>query len=198
MAAATSCWPAPAQEQACCAGPPQRPGRRAADSRSIIDQEKAGALGVDLADINTTLSTVLAGTLCQRFHRSRRVKQVYVQARCALPHAAGGSRTTGMCATRAARWCRSPPSPTSNGSMGSPKLDALQRHRRGRDPGLGGGRRQLRRRHGRDGEARLRARRRLHRRMDGHFLSGAAVRQPGADALCDLDPGRLPLPRGAL
>ncbi|TWB48560.1 multidrug efflux pump [Rhizobium sp. ERR 922] len=45
-----------------------------------IDQEKARALNVDLADINATLSTAWGGTYVNDFIDRGRVKRVYVQA----------------------------------------------------------------------------------------------------------------------
>ncbi|MCP2233516.1 efflux RND transporter permease subunit [Erwinia aphidicola] len=46
----------------------------------IIDQEKATALGVPLADINTTLSTAWGGSYVNDFIDSGRVKKVYVMS----------------------------------------------------------------------------------------------------------------------
>ncbi|MDR0218840.1 MAG: efflux RND transporter permease subunit [Enterobacteriaceae bacterium] len=45
-----------------------------------IDQEKAEALGVAIADINTTLSTMFGGTYVNDFIDRGRVKSVYIQA----------------------------------------------------------------------------------------------------------------------
>ncbi len=45
-----------------------------------IDKEKAGAMGVSLADINATLSTALGGTYVNDFMDRNRIKKVYVQA----------------------------------------------------------------------------------------------------------------------
>ena len=47
--------------------------------RIDIDQEKAGALGLSLADINRTLSTVWGSTYVNDFIDKGRVKKVYVQ-----------------------------------------------------------------------------------------------------------------------
>lgn len=44
-----------------------------------VDQAKAGALGVPLATINSTLQTALAGTYVNDFNDRGRVKRVYVQ-----------------------------------------------------------------------------------------------------------------------
>lgn len=44
-----------------------------------IDQEKAGAYGLSLADVNDTLSTAWGGTYVNDFVHKRRVKKVYVQ-----------------------------------------------------------------------------------------------------------------------
>jgi len=48
--------------------------------RINIDQEKATALGVSLADINTTLSTAWAGSYVDDFIDAGRVKRVYVMS----------------------------------------------------------------------------------------------------------------------
>lgn len=48
--------------------------------RVNIDQEKATALGVSLADINTTLSTAWAGSYVNDFVDNGRVKRVYVMS----------------------------------------------------------------------------------------------------------------------
>ncbi|MEK8051087.1 efflux RND transporter permease subunit [Ideonella sp. DXS22W] len=45
----------------------------------VIDDKKAGALGVSAADINSTLSTALGGTYVNDFIDAGRVKRVYVQ-----------------------------------------------------------------------------------------------------------------------
>jgi len=45
-----------------------------------IDQTQAGAMGVSLADINTTLSSALGGAYVNDFIDRNRVKKVYVQA----------------------------------------------------------------------------------------------------------------------
>ena len=65
-----------------------------------IDQEKASALGVSLADINSTLATAWGGSYVNDFIDRGRVKKVYRAGRCAVPHAAGGPRPAGTCATR--------------------------------------------------------------------------------------------------
>jgi hydrophobe/amphiphile efflux-1 (HAE1) family protein len=45
-----------------------------------VDQPKAGALGLSLADVNTTLSSAFGGTYVNDFIDRGRVKKVYVQA----------------------------------------------------------------------------------------------------------------------
>src|SRR5690606_14904938 len=45
-----------------------------------IDQEKAGALGVDLADANALIGTVFAGSYVNDFIQNGEIKPVYVQA----------------------------------------------------------------------------------------------------------------------
>ena len=52
-----------------------------------VDFEKAMALGVSVADINTTLSTAWGGNYVNDFVHQGRVKKVYVQADAPLPHA---------------------------------------------------------------------------------------------------------------
>ena len=71
-----------------------------------IDTSKAGALGLDVADINETLRRAWGGAYIERLHRPRPRQARLHAGRRAVPHAAGGSRA-GMCATRRARWCRS-------------------------------------------------------------------------------------------
>jgi multidrug efflux pump len=46
----------------------------------VIDQEKAGAMGVDISAVNTMLSTVFGGTNVNDFVLSGEIKPVYVQA----------------------------------------------------------------------------------------------------------------------
>ncbi|ODN68413.1 Multidrug efflux pump subunit AcrB [Methylobrevis pamukkalensis] len=45
-----------------------------------VDQERAGALGVDLSDINTTLSVAYAGRYVNDFINQDKIRPVYVQA----------------------------------------------------------------------------------------------------------------------
>ncbi|MBD7924559.1 efflux RND transporter permease subunit [Xanthomonas bonasiae] len=47
--------------------------------RVQIDDAKAGALGLDASDINTTLATVMGGSYVNDFLNNNRVKRVYVQ-----------------------------------------------------------------------------------------------------------------------
>ncbi len=51
-----------------------------AQFRIDVDQEKAAALGVDLSDINKTLSVAFAGSYVNDFINQDRIKPVYVQA----------------------------------------------------------------------------------------------------------------------
>ena len=46
----------------------------------VVDQAKAGAMGLNLADINSTLSAALGGAYANDFVDRGRVKKVYVQA----------------------------------------------------------------------------------------------------------------------
>ena len=67
-----------------------------------IDQEKASALGLSLADINASLSTIWGSTYVNDFIDKGRVKKVIHPGRRALPHAARG-REPLVCAQRARR-----------------------------------------------------------------------------------------------
>ncbi len=51
--------------------------------RVQIDDAKAGALGLDASDINTTLATVMGGSYVNDFLNNNRVKRVYVQGEAA-------------------------------------------------------------------------------------------------------------------
>ncbi len=57
-----------------------------------IDQAKATALGLALADINSTLAAAWGGTLRQRLHRPRPRQARLRAGRRAVPHGARGSR----------------------------------------------------------------------------------------------------------
>ncbi|SFM66669.1 efflux RND transporter permease subunit [Thermodesulforhabdus norvegica] len=52
----------------------------AAQYKIDVDWEKAGALGIDISSIHTTLSAAFGGTYVNNFTRAGRVKKVYVQA----------------------------------------------------------------------------------------------------------------------
>jgi multidrug efflux pump subunit AcrB len=67
-----------ARRQACPAVAPERPGRPPQYNLDI-DQPKASALGINLADINATLSAAWGGSYVNDFIDRGRVKQVYVQ-----------------------------------------------------------------------------------------------------------------------
>ena len=67
-----------------------------------IDQEKASALGLSLADINASMSTILGSTYVNDFIDKGRVKKVFVAGRRALPHAAR-RREPLVCTQRARR-----------------------------------------------------------------------------------------------
>ena len=55
-----------------------------------IDDVRAGALGVSLADINNVLSTAWGSTYVNDFIQNGRVKKVYLQSDAQVPDAAGG------------------------------------------------------------------------------------------------------------
>ena len=56
-----------------------------------IDQAKADALGISIADANATLSTAWGGAFVNNFIDRARVKRVYMRRRRAVPHGAAGS-----------------------------------------------------------------------------------------------------------
>ncbi len=84
--------------------------------RIDIDQNKASALGLSLADINSTLSTAWGSQYVNDFIDRGRVKRVYHAGRRAVSHGARRLRRAGTCATTRARWCRSRPSPARTGT----------------------------------------------------------------------------------
>lgn len=47
--------------------------------RVDLDQQKLSALGLTQQQVNSTLSTARERAICQRLHRSRRVKRVFVR-----------------------------------------------------------------------------------------------------------------------
>ena len=118
-----------------------------------IDQEKAGALGVDLSDANALLDR-LRRHLRQRFHLQRRDQAGLCAGRCALSACSpttsqrwyarnAGGEMVPFSAFATTNWTQGSRRrlPRFNGIAGDP------------DAGTRGGRRQLRRRHGRDGSS---------------------------------------------
>lgn len=80
-----------------------------------IDQRKAQALGVNVDDINNTLSTAWGSSYVNDFVDRGRVKKCMCRRRrnsaCCRK-----TSTNGMCATAAAAWCPSRPSPPAIGN----------------------------------------------------------------------------------
>ncbi len=125
-------------------GAPQRPRRHAAVPASTSTRRRRAALGLSLADINTTLSSAWGGTYVNDFIDRGRVKKVYMQARCALPHAAGGPRPL-VRAQRAGRDGAVLGLRHRRVDLRLAEAGALQRHPLGRDPRRGRAGQQLRR-----------------------------------------------------
>ena len=116
-----------------------------------IDQAKASALGLSVADINDTLGAAWGSLLHQRVRRPwPRQARLYARRR-AVPHDAGrpgplvrahGHRHDGaVLVLRALQWAR------------AVAARALQRRARARNPGHAGAGQEHRRGHGRDGRA---------------------------------------------
>ena len=80
-----------------------------------IDREKASALGISIADINSDAADRLGIHLRQRLHRSRS-RQARVRAgRSRLAHAARGPQSLVRAQQARAAWCRSRRSAAANG-----------------------------------------------------------------------------------
>ena len=163
----------------------------------VIDQQKAGALGVDLAAANAILAAAFGGSKVNDFISDGEIKPVYVQGDADYrmqpqdldnwyARNASGEMVP-FSAFAKTEWTKGPPQLAR--FNGTAAIDVQ---------GAGGTGRQLRRRHGQDGGAGFRARRRLHRLVDRPFLSGAPVRLAGDLALRRLGAGRVPLPRRPL
>ena len=91
--------------------------------RIDVDWEKAGALGVPISSIQTTIAAAFGSAYVNDFIQAGRVKRVYVQADAPYPHAARAIWKSSMCATRPARWCPLPLLPSGHWTSGSPKLE---------------------------------------------------------------------------
>ena len=162
-----------------------------------IDQEKASALGVSLADINDTLSTAWGSDYVNDFIDRGRVKPVYLQSdanfrmqpedldKWQVRNASGAM--VPFSAFASSHW-----------TFGSPRLEryngsAAVEIQGAAAAGVSSGAAM-------DEIDRLVAQlpARLFPRMDRAVAPGAAFRQPGAVALCDLGAGRVPVPRRAL
>ena len=162
-----------------------------------IDDVRAGALGVSLADINSVLSTAWGSSYVNDFIQNGRVKKVYLQSEAQSPHAAGGYQQL-VCPQQQGRdgavlgLCHRPL------AVRLAPPGALQRHSFRGDPGAGSPGDQHRRGHGRGGEdgGPTAARHRL--RMDRPLLRGKECRGPGAGPLCHLAAGSVPLRGGAV
>lgn len=94
-----------------------------------IDDERASALGVTIADINNTLSIALGASYVNDFIDRGRVKKVYIQGE---PNARMSRKTcrSGTCATVQAKWFRSPPSPRASGHTVRPSCPVTTASRR--------------------------------------------------------------------
>ncbi len=95
---------------------PERTRRHARSCTSTVDQAKANALGISIADINATLVGRVGWFVHQRLHRSR-PRQARVHAgRRAVPNGAGRSRALVRAFVVPERWRRSRRSRTGAGS----------------------------------------------------------------------------------
>ncbi len=153
-----------------------------------IDDVRAGAQGVSLADINNVLSTAWGSTYVNDFIQNGRVKKVYLQSDARyrmVPEDINSwyvrNKTGDMVpfsAFATARW-----------QYGSPRLERYNGIPSVRDPGTGGARGKHRRSNGRDGEDGGPTADRDRVRMDRPLLRGEESRRPGAGTLCHLAPG---------
>lgn len=89
-----------------------------------IDTEKARALGLNLADINSTMSIAWGSAYINDFIDRGRVKKVFLQGK-ADARVGPEDFANGMCATTPARWCLSAPLHRGTGSMARPSWNAL-------------------------------------------------------------------------
>ena len=163
-----------------------------------IDHAQGRRAGLSMADINDTLSTAWGGSYVNDFIDRGRVKKVYLQARRAVPHAAGGPRQVVRAQRARARWCRSRPSPRRTGPTARRGSSATTARRRSRSsarraPGVSSG----------DAMAAVEelvgqaaAGHRL--RVDRPVLPGAPRRRAGAGALRAVAAGRVPVPGRAV
>ena len=67
-----------------------------------VDRVKTEALQLTTDQVFSALAGYLGSSYVDQFNKFGRTFQIYVQARCAVPAAAGGHRTTSPSATRTA------------------------------------------------------------------------------------------------
>ena len=100
-----------------------------------IDDVRAGALGVSLADINSVLATAWGGSYVNDFIQNGPGQEGLSPVGSPVPDAAGGHRHAGMSATTKGRWCRFRPSPPPAGSTAPPAWSVITVFRRWRSWG---------------------------------------------------------------
>ena len=163
--------------------------------RIDIDREKASALGLSLADINTTLQATWGSSYVNDFIENGRVKRVYIQADAQYRMLPSDLERWYM---RNANGEMVPFSTfsTSHWDYGSPRLERFNGVSSIEYPGTAGAGRQYRRGHGGDGGTGATVADRHQLRMAGPVVRGTAVRFAGAGAVRHLDPGRVPVPCG--
>ena len=163
-----------------------------------IDQDKANALGVSTADINSTLSAAWGGTFVNDFIDRGRVKRVYMQ----------GDAPYRMTPEDLDRWYVR----TTTGTMApfssfaTAPLDLGTDHARPAITACRRSKSRARRAPGVSSGTAMNEMGKLFQKLPkgiGYELTGlsyqeAAVRRPGAGALCAFHPGHLSLPGGAL
>ena len=95
-----------------------------------IDQARAGALGLSLADINTTVSAAFGGAFVNQFIDRGRVKKVYIQADA--PFRTSPEDLDNLYVRGADRrpWRRSRPSPPADWIYGPTRLERYNGHAR--------------------------------------------------------------------
>ncbi len=160
-----------------------------------IDDRKAARAGPD--DLGHQRHAVQrhGRQLRERLHQQRPREEGLRTSRRALPHAARQRRPAGTCATPAARWCRSRPSPPARWTYGSPQLsryNGMSSFELIGDAAAGvssGAAMDCGRKHHEAAAAGHRL------RVDRQLVPGAPVGRTGAAALRGVDSVRVPVPR---
>ncbi len=170
----------------------------AAQLKIDVDTQRAGALGVNQNDINSTCwQRGWSLTYVDDFIDDGRVEARVHPGRRAVPQRAGGSLRL-ACAQRGGDDDAVLVVRQDGLDLRSRAADALQRPAVLRNPGPGGARQEFGRRHGHHGKDGRQAAAGHRLRVDRPVLSGTRLRLPGAAALRPVDHGGLPVSGRAL